>query len=58
MNKEKAVKYLADSMVAIATALEAVTEGDAAKTERAIKSAYFGLDNALTVARRELEVTR
>lgn len=54
MDKIKAIHLLTDSIVATAAAIEHVTCDKLAEAERTIKSAYYGLDNALTLIRREI----
>jgi hypothetical protein len=50
----KAITLLTDTIVAATVAIDHATRGDPEASERAIKSAYYGLDNALTIARRQM----
>lgn len=52
MHKQKIITLLTDTIVAAASAIEKVD--DPKDAERTIKSAYYGLDNALTLIRREI----
>ncbi|MBT1154404.1 hypothetical protein J1C56_02240 [Aminobacter anthyllidis] len=52
MDKPKITKLITDSIVAAASAIECVADESPEEAERRIKSAYYGLDNALTLVRR------
>lgn len=54
MDKSKVIRLLTDSIVATAAAIEQITCEQPVAAERTIKSAYYGLDNALTMIRREI----
>lgn len=52
--KSKMIALLTDTIVATAAAIEQVNTDKPLDAERTIKSAYYGLDNALTLIRREI----
>lgn len=54
MDKQKTIALLTDTIVAAAAAIEHVNCDKLQEAERTIKSAYYGLDNALTLIRREI----
>jgi hypothetical protein len=54
IEKTKVIALLTDTIVAAAAAIEHVNTDKGNDAERTIKSAYYGLDNALTIIRKEL----
>ncbi|MER8641024.1 hypothetical protein [Mesorhizobium sp. M1252] len=54
MDKQKVILLLTDAIVAGTISIEKIASDKLDEAERAIKSAYYGLDNALTLIRREI----
>lgn len=54
MDQTKIIALLTDTIVATAAAIEQVNCEKPGEAERTIKSAYYGLDNALTLIRRAI----
>ena len=50
----EAIRLLTDSIVSATCAIDALTQDQPKMAEHYIKSSYYGLDNALTIARRQM----